>query len=192
MIQIYSVSLLSWVSVDMSEIILVTKRPFNAIVVFVLQKKKKGVSRRLHSELLEQARILGEHLRMPSLDTDDVLVTSIMEYLQCDVPWPLVVHGGPGSGKSKVLATATHMCSLWLPNAHLVFRFAHRTRESRSVERLLTNVIEQCCLLLGEPRPSGVQVRFSIVVNCFRCAQEFFFSSLLFFCFDCCVCVCWN
>ncbi|XP_058120682.1 uncharacterized protein LOC131292411 [Anopheles ziemanni] len=104
-----------------------------------------GVDRRLLSELEEvnrHARVLNENCA--NFTTTD----RVKDYLLSARGKPLVVHGKMGAGKSVFMAKLSQNLHAWLPESHLVMRYANLTMQSSDVTSLLGSITEQISVLI--------------------------------------------
>uniref|UniRef100_A0AAG5DS04 AAA+ ATPase domain-containing protein n=1 Tax=Anopheles atroparvus TaxID=41427 RepID=A0AAG5DS04_ANOAO len=104
-----------------------------------------GVDRRLLSELEEvnrHSRVLNENCA--NFSTTD----RVKEYLMSTRGKPLVVHGKTGAGKSVFMAKLSQNLHTWLPESHLVMRYANLTMHSSDVTSLLGSITEQISVLI--------------------------------------------
>ncbi|XP_058058731.1 uncharacterized protein LOC131209639 [Anopheles bellator] len=109
-----------------------------------------GVDRRLLSELEEvnrHSRVLNENCA--NFTTTD----RVKEYLTSALSGkPLVVYGKTGAGKSVFMAKISQNLHCWLPESHLVMRYANLTMHSSDVASLLGSITEQISVLIkGTP-----------------------------------------
>ncbi|ETN61299.1 hypothetical protein AND_007044 [Anopheles darlingi] len=109
-----------------------------------------GVDRRLLSELEEvnrHSRVLNENCANFTPTTD-----RIRDYLVSTRKKPLVVYGQTGAGKSVLMAKLSQNLHTWLPESHLVMRYANLTMQSSDVVSLLGSITEQISVLIkGTP-----------------------------------------
>ncbi|XP_053675438.1 uncharacterized protein LOC128725698 [Anopheles nili] len=123
-----------------------------------------GVDRRLLSELEEvnrHSRVLNENCANFS-STDRV-----REYLSSARGKPLVVYGKTGAGKSVFMAKLSQNLHTWLPESHLVMRYANLTMQSSDVTALLGSITEQISVLV-----KGVPTRCQHTISSYASALK--------------------
>uniref|UniRef100_A0A182PJR6 WD_REPEATS_REGION domain-containing protein n=1 Tax=Anopheles epiroticus TaxID=199890 RepID=A0A182PJR6_9DIPT len=105
-----------------------------------------GVDRRLLSELEE----VNRHSRVLNENCANFSTTErVREYLTSACRGkPLVVYGSMGAGKSVFMAKLSQNLHSWLPESHLVMRYANLTMQSSDVTGLLGSITEQISVLI--------------------------------------------
>ncbi|XP_049279219.1 uncharacterized protein LOC125761788 [Anopheles funestus] len=104
-----------------------------------------GVDRRLLSELEE----VNRHSRVLNENCANFSTTErVREYLTSARGKPLVVYGSMGAGKSVFMAKLSQNLHTWLPESHLVMRYANLTIQSSDVTGLLGSITEQISVLI--------------------------------------------
>lgn len=104
-----------------------------------------GVDRRLLSELEE----VNRHSRVLNENCANFSVTDrVREYLTSSRRKPLVIFGKTGAGKSALVAKISQNIHTWLPDSHLVLRYANLTTLSSDVTSLLGSITEQISVLV--------------------------------------------
>lgn len=125
-----------------------------------LWKMYLGVERRLLMELAHQTKWAQERSTEDTWHPFDSLTSvrdAIHDYLQSEVTNPLVICGPEGCGKSSLMARVVRDCSMWVPDASVVFRFVGLTPDSSSEDQLLRSITEQLCFLVGEHPSRGLR-----------------------------------
>uniref|UniRef100_A0A182UJA3 AAA domain-containing protein n=1 Tax=Anopheles melas TaxID=34690 RepID=A0A182UJA3_9DIPT len=104
-----------------------------------------GVDRRLLSELEE----VNRHSRVLNENCANFSTTErVREYLTSARGKPLVVYGPMGAGKSVFMAKLSQNLHTWLPDSHLVIRYANLTMQSSDVTGLVGSITEQISVLI--------------------------------------------
>ncbi|XP_055540226.1 uncharacterized protein LOC129726948 [Wyeomyia smithii] len=110
-----------------------------------------GVDRRLLSEVEE----VNRHSRILNENCANFTITDrVKDYLTSNRRKPLVIFGKTGAGKSVLVAKISQNVHTWLPDSHLVLRYANLTTSSSDVTALLGSITEQISVLV-----KGVPVR---------------------------------
>ncbi|XP_055592617.1 uncharacterized protein LOC129744228 [Uranotaenia lowii] len=105
-----------------------------------------GVDRRLLGEIEE----VNRHSRVLNENCANFSVTDrIKEYLMSSRRKPLVIYGKTGAGKSVLVAKVSQNVHTWLPESHLVLRYANLTTLSSDVTSLLGSITEQISVLVN-------------------------------------------
>ncbi|XP_053690516.1 uncharacterized protein LOC128739141 [Sabethes cyaneus] len=116
-----------------------------------------GVDRRLLSEIEE----VNRHSRILNENCANFTITDrVKEYLTSNRRKPLVIFGKTGAGKSVLVAKISQNVHTWLPDSHLVLRYANLTTASSDVTALLGSITEQISVLV-----KGVPVRCSHTIE---------------------------
>ncbi|GAB6026179.1 hypothetical protein CHUAL_012390 [Chamberlinius hualienensis] len=115
-----------------------------------------GLSHSLYTELVNQFRLLQSYLKWyaNNLWPSD-LVQRVDDYVwSVGERHPLVLYGS--SGKSCLQAYLAYHLANSDNSAHLVFRIIAQQQQTRFLS-VFNNLIEQCCLLLAQPKPSSIE-----------------------------------
>lgn len=124
-----------------------------------------GIDERLYEELQRQSSFCQQQTETFHGQSD--ILNQVESYLSSGKSIPLILHGGPGCGKTSIAAMCTkHVSS----KTACVVRFVGISLESQTINQIFRSACDQIACLYGGyiSITSGVRISSHFIVNSYK------------------------